>query len=429
MPQRRRRRCLAELGLFLGTSLLTAGCETLPHLPLMARRAEPEAPQAAPSSWRERVATAVHRSPTPTADVLQPQSVVYWTALPGAGSSTSGYRGRSTVGPDGNLKLGPYGSVHVAGLTAEQARAAVTRQVAQQLPQPRVSLSLVPPAQEGEAVAHNAGNQGVQRTGHTAATGPTLTDTPNPSEHRLVAATGQTLAVTPRDDPPQTMEPANAPSSTPELPFPRTAPSYPAWGHAVPGVPGVPGRAPNELNKTLMPSYIIEPPDILLIEYRPVKPLEGTQPIRGQHLVNPDGTVRLGSYGQVRVAGLTLDAARQAIADLLRPLDTEFNIKFLSVDVLAYNSKVYYVITDGAGYGAPVRRFHSTGNETVLDAISLIDGLPPVSSKKHIWVARRNSNGGFDSMLPVDWIGITQRGSTSTNYQVLPGDRIYVQSD
>src|SRR5262249_33190140 len=199
--------------------------------------------------------------------------------------------------------------------------------------------------------------------------------------------------------------------------------------HAVPGVPGVPGRAPNELNKTLMPSYIIEPPDILLIEYRPVKPLEGTQPIRGQHLVNPDGTVRLGSYGQVRVAGLTLDAARQAIADLLRPLDTEFNIKFLSVDVLAYNSKVYYVITDGAGYGEQVRRFPIPGNETVLDAISLIDGLPPVSSKKHIWVARRNSNGGFDSMLPVDWIGITQRGSTSTNYQVLPGDRIYVQSD
>ena len=28
--------------------------------------------------------------------------------------------------------------------------------------------------------------------------------------------------------------------------------------------------------------------------------------------------------------------------------------------------------------------------------------------------------------LPVDWRGITRRGTTSTNYQVLPGDRVFV---
>jgi polysaccharide export outer membrane protein len=32
-------------------------------------------------------------------------------------------------------------------------------------------------------------------------------------------------------------------------------------------------------------------------------------------------------------------------------------------------------------------------------------------------------------VLPVDWKGITQDGLTATNYQLLPGDRIYIRSD
>src|SRR5437867_3374221 len=209
MPQRRRHRFLAELGLMLGSCLVAAGCETLPHLPLMARRAEPQGTPAASLSWRERIATTFHRTAPPAADVLQPQSVVYWSALPGAGPTTQGYRGRSTVRPDGSIDLGPYGAVRVAGLTAEQARAAVTRQVASQIREPRVTVSLVPPAHEGQAVAHHATNHGVMRTGHTAAAGPSLTDTPTSPENRVVAAAGQTLSVTPRDDPPQTLEPPN----------------------------------------------------------------------------------------------------------------------------------------------------------------------------------------------------------------------------
>jgi polysaccharide export outer membrane protein len=192
---------------------------------------------------------------------------------------------------------------------------------------------------------------------------------------------------------------------------------------------GAGGRAPNEMNMAILPPYVIGVTDILLIEYKPVKPLPGDQPVAGQHLVNPDGTVHIGAYGQARVAGLTLEAARQAIADVLRPHDADFDIKRLNVDMLAYNSKKYYVITDGAGNGEQVYTFPVTGNDTVLDAIGHIGGLPPVASKRQIWVARRNVNGGYDSILPVDWIGTTQRGVASTNYQIMPGDRVYVYSD
>lgn len=150
----------------------------------------------------------------------------------------------------------------------------------------------------------------------------------------------------------------------------------------------------------------------------------GGQQIAGQHLVRPDGTVGLGIYGGVYVAGMTLNQAKAAIeAHLSRYLYKPE----ISLDVFAFNSKWYYVITDFAGNGEQVARLPATGNETVLDAISLIGGLSPVSSKK-IWVARPAPAGCEDQILPVDWKGITRRGQTKTNYQILPGDRVFVMS-
>lgn len=153
----------------------------------------------------------------------------------------------------------------------------------------------------------------------------------------------------------------------------------------------------------------------------------GRQEVAGEHLVRPDGTVSLGVYGQVYIAGLTTQEARQAIEQHLARWMTQPEVH---VDVLAYNSKVYYVVTDGGGAGEQVLRFPCTGNETVLDAISQINGLPVVASKKHIWVARPAPAGvGYDQTLPVDWNAVVRGGATDTNYQVLPGDRIYVQAD
>lgn len=151
----------------------------------------------------------------------------------------------------------------------------------------------------------------------------------------------------------------------------------------------------------------------------------GVQQITGQHIVRPDGTVSLGSYGSVYVAGLSLAQAKQAIeAHLAKYLYRPE----VSVDVYAYNSKFYYVITDFAGAGEQVARLPHTGNETVLDAISLIGGLSAVSSKK-IWVARPAPTAcGNDQILPVDWCGITRRGQVKTNYQLMPFDRVYILS-
>jgi polysaccharide export outer membrane protein len=149
----------------------------------------------------------------------------------------------------------------------------------------------------------------------------------------------------------------------------------------------------------------------------------GQQPISGEHLVSPDGTVNLGTYGLAYVAGMTVEEATAAIEEqLAKSLD---NPK-VAVSVYSYNSKVYYVITEGAGSGDLVARFPITGNETVLDAISQVNGLSRISSK-NVWIARPVPGGaGCDELLPVDWREITKGAATATNYQVLPGDRIFI---
>jgi hypothetical protein len=152
-----------------------------------------------------------------------------------------------------------------------------------------------------------------------------------------------------------------------------------------------------------------------------------TQVVRGEHLVRPDGTLGLGTYGSVYVAGMTLKQIRCAIEKQLLCSGVRAEI---SVDVLGFNSKVYYVIFDGAGYGQQIYRLPVTGNETVLDALATVNGLPAVSSKNRIWIARpAPCDSPCDQILPVDWKAITAGGSTCTNYQLFPGDRIYVKAD
>ena len=100
-----------------------------------------------------------------------------------------------------------------------------------------------------------------------------------------------------------------------------------------------------------------------------------------------------------------------------------------SVEVRQFNSKVFYVITEGAGMGDNIRRVPITGNDTVLDALSAVNGLSQLSSTK-VWVARPAPGGfGCEQILPVDYDAITHGGSTATNYQIMPGDRVFVAGD
>src|SRR5205823_656834 len=97
-----------------------------------------------------------------------------------------------------------------------------------------------------------------------------------------------------------------------------------------------PADLPRELKPASLPPYVIEPPDVLLIDalrlipkppYK-IAPMDvlGIQvtetlpmePISGLYNVDPDGRISLGySYTSVRVEGLTLEQAKAAIVKAL----------------------------------------------------------------------------------------------------------------
>ncbi len=153
----------------------------------------------------------------------------------------------------------------------------------------------------------------------------------------------------------------------------------------------------------------------------------GMQQIRGEHLVQPDGKIVLGTYGSVVVTGLTLDAAKALIQDHLSKylLDPE-----ISLDIAGFNSRVYYVVFDLDGSGEQIFRLPVTGNETVMDAVAELKGLPAGTSRHRIWVSRPSSmDSTHMTRLPVDWAAITSGRSSATNYQIMPGDRLFVSVD
>jgi polysaccharide biosynthesis/export protein len=152
----------------------------------------------------------------------------------------------------------------------------------------------------------------------------------------------------------------------------------------------------------------------------------GTAPVTGEYLIGPDGTINLRQYGTLPVAGKTITQIR---VDLNKHLSRYFDSPEASVEVRQYNSKVFYVITEGGGMGDNVRRVPITGNDTVMDALSAVNGLSQVSSAT-VWVARPAPGGyGCEQILPVDYEAITRGGSTATNYQIMPGDRVFVAAD
>src|ERR1700731_4155705 len=59
-----------------------------------------------------------------------------------------------------------------------------------------------------------------------------------------------------------------------------------------------------------MPDYVVEAPDLLVVEV--LEALPG-RPISGKRLVRPDGKISLGFYGEIYVAGLTIPEVKEKV--------------------------------------------------------------------------------------------------------------------
>ncbi len=179
----------------------------------------------------------------------------------------------------------------------------------------------------------------------------------------------------------------------------------------------------SHIRATTEKQSLIEAPDIIQLDVAGLP--SDIKKLNGEFLVRPDGKVYLDSYGSVKVAGLTLeeasDAVRLKLADVL-------DVRPKSLTVMAKmseaNSKFYYLVTPFAGGGMQVTRYSAKKGDTVLDALLKSEEAAANAANGKIWIERRSQNA--TQILPIDWAGLTQKGMTRTNYLLAPGDVLNV---
>ena len=184
---------------------------------------------------------------------------------------------------------------------------------------------------------------------------------------------------------------------------------------------GDPAPWPRELAKEVLPQYLIEPGDLLLVEAT-----DFDSPVRlpgGDQVVQPDGTVDLGKYGRLMVAGKTIDEVQDEARTLIGRLSDEPTGP-ITARLVAWDSKVFYVLGEVGSPGA----YPYSGRETALDAILAAGDLTTRSNRHSIVLSRPTGPDDCRIVLPICYDHIVQLGDTSSNYQLLPGDRIFVAS-
>lgn len=189
----------------------------------------------------------------------------------------------------------------------------------------------------------------------------------------------------------------------------------------------IPVELPRELHKALLPPHLLEPGDGLLI-----LPADLDSPVRlpSDQIIQQDGTIDLGRYGKIVVAGRTVTDAEAQVKEAVEKAEPKAG--FIDVRLVNRVSKTYYVLGEVNTPG----KFVINGHETVLDGIIAAGGLNGSASWRDIILVRPGGDGqvegcppGTESaglVLAVRYARIVQLGDTATNYQLAPGDRIFV---
>src|SRR5262245_21434947 len=115
---------------FLGICTAISGCQTSALSSLVT-----EAP-------RFKATAAASPAPQTPTSILAPRTSVVWSVRSADAQPVAKMRGEDTVGPNGSIELGPYGSVNVAGLSIAQARLLMEQHLVKYLKDPKVTLDI-----------------------------------------------------------------------------------------------------------------------------------------------------------------------------------------------------------------------------------------------------------------------------------------------
>ncbi|MFG0261446.1 MAG: polysaccharide biosynthesis/export family protein [Novipirellula sp. JB048] len=205
---------------------------------------------------------------------------------------------------------------------------------------------------------------------------------------------------------------------------------------------GHPDHVATELAKLTLPAHRVEAGDVLVIE-----PNDFDSPVRlsSDQTVQQDGTIELGTYGRVQVAGLSVEEIQNQVQERVAYHETQKRqtrialashrgdasedeleaIDYgVTVRLVNKESGLFYVMGEVNAPGS----YPLIGHETVLDALIAAGGLSDRSNDRKIILTRPQLPGQPRLIMPVCYQHILQMGEVSTNYQLMPGDRIYVPS-
>ena len=239
-------------------------------------------------------------------------------------------------------------------------------------------------------------------------------------------------------------------------------------------------QMPTESTKAPLDVYIIEIGDTILLE---ATNFDATVQLPGDQVVKPDGYISLGECGRLMVMNKTIEQVQvesQLLVDqhTRRKLEITFevkrrqrqaererervkNLKTGGVDdekvaaddlelgaqeedeqrlvldraisnaliknkvnsrLVNWDSKRIYVLGEVNSPGS----FVFLGNETILDAILEAGGLNTNANQHQIIISRPSDCNSCRTVMQVCYDQVVQLGDTSTNYQLQPGDRVFV---
>ncbi len=163
---------------------------------------------------------------------------------------------------------------------------------------------------------------------------------------------------------------------------------------------------------TRNPRYRIEPSDVLELSFRFTPEFNQTV------TVPPDGHIALQAVGELKVSGITVaeatDAIRQRYSSILRE-------PVLTMVLKEFNKPGFLV----GGEVARPGRFDLRGQVTVSDAVTIAGGFSPAAKTTEVLLFRRVSTE-LAEVRRVNVKTTLEKGLAAEDPQLQPGDSIYV---
>ena len=143
--------------------------------------------------------------------------------------------------------------------------------------------------------------------------------------------------------------------------------------------------------------------------------------VSGTYSVNLEGKIQMDMVGDIDVTGLSKKELEEKIGKLISGYVEKPDI---SVTILEYRSKVYYVIGE---VGHPGKFFMRSESIPVREAV-VEAGLPTLAASMRKCRLITPGKNGKVSTKDVDLYAVLYGGNLDKNLEMLPGDFLYVPS-